>query len=100
MNMTNANSTIGLNGTTTVTNNNANVTSTTNGIVQSASNNTTGVSNQRPSSTASGGTQLMVGPNYRVGKKIGCGNFGELRLGKLYGGTDLIFGLTQMFIFC
>ena len=25
---------------------------------------------------------LMVGPNYRVGKKIGCGNFGELRLGK------------------
>ncbi|CAK9301102.1 unnamed protein product [Gordionus sp. m RMFG-2023] len=25
---------------------------------------------------------LMVGPNYRVGKKIGCGNFGELRMGK------------------
>ncbi|XP_014897029.1 casein kinase I isoform X3 [Poecilia latipinna] len=25
---------------------------------------------------------LMVGPNFRVGKKIGCGNFGELRLGK------------------
>lgn len=24
----------------------------------------------------------MVGPNYRVGKKIGAGNFGELRLGK------------------
>ena len=23
----------------------------------------------------------MVGPNFRVGKKIGCGNFGELRLG-------------------
>uniref|UniRef100_A0A671QVT3 non-specific serine/threonine protein kinase n=1 Tax=Sinocyclocheilus anshuiensis TaxID=1608454 RepID=A0A671QVT3_9TELE len=23
---------------------------------------------------------LMVGPNFRVGKKIGCGNFGELRL--------------------
>ena len=21
---------------------------------------------------------LMVGPNFRVGKKIGCGNFGEL----------------------
>jgi hypothetical protein len=36
----------------------------------------------RPSSANSGGTQLMVGPNYRVGKKIGCGNFGELRLGK------------------
>ena len=27
---------------------------------------------------------LMVGPNFRVGKKIGCGNFGELRLGELY----------------
>lgn len=25
---------------------------------------------------------LMVGPNFRVGKKIGCGNFGELRLGQ------------------
>jgi len=24
---------------------------------------------------------LMVGPNFRVGKKIGNGNFGELRLG-------------------
>ena len=27
---------------------------------------------------------LMVGPNFRVGKKIGCGNFGELRLGESY----------------
>uniref|UniRef100_A0A8C6UXW3 non-specific serine/threonine protein kinase n=1 Tax=Neogobius melanostomus TaxID=47308 RepID=A0A8C6UXW3_9GOBI len=34
----------------------------------------------RPSGTNSG--VLMVGPNFRVGKKIGCGNFGELRLGK------------------
>lgn len=25
---------------------------------------------------------MLVGPNFRVGKKIGCGNFGELRLGK------------------
>lgn len=25
---------------------------------------------------------LMVGPNFRVGKKIGSGNFGEIRLGK------------------
>ena len=24
----------------------------------------------------------MVGPNFRVGKKIGSGNFGELRLGE------------------
>ncbi|XP_068266275.1 casein kinase I isoform X2 [Nyctibius grandis] len=35
----------------------------------------------RPSSSTSSGV-LMVGPNFRVGKKIGCGNFGELRLGK------------------
>uniref|UniRef100_A0A6Q2YB18 non-specific serine/threonine protein kinase n=1 Tax=Esox lucius TaxID=8010 RepID=A0A6Q2YB18_ESOLU len=35
-------------------------------------------------SRSSGGNSgvLMVGPNFRVGKKIGCGNFGELRLGK------------------
>lgn len=26
---------------------------------------------------------LMVGPNFKVGKKIGSGNFGELRLGEL-----------------
>ena len=35
----------------------------------------------RHSVTSSSGV-LMVGPNFRVGKKIGCGNFGELRLGK------------------
>jgi len=34
----------------------------------------------RPTSTSSSNV-LMVGPNFRVGKKIGCGNFGELRLG-------------------
>lgn len=34
----------------------------------------------RTSGTSSG--VLMVGPNFRVGKKIGCGNFGELRLGE------------------
>ncbi|XP_036280065.1 casein kinase I isoform X2 [Pipistrellus kuhlii] len=34
----------------------------------------------RNTGTSSG--VLMVGPNFRVGKKIGCGNFGELRLGK------------------
>lgn len=33
------------------------------------------------SSTRSSG-MLMVGPNFKVGKKIGCGNFGELRLGE------------------
>jgi len=34
-----------------------------------------------PSGTSSSSAVLMVGPNFRVGKKIGCGNFGELRLG-------------------
>jgi len=34
------------------------------------------------SSTGHAGAILMVGPNFRVGRKIGCGNFGELRLGK------------------
>ncbi|XP_055489085.1 casein kinase I isoform X1 [Leucoraja erinacea] len=43
---------------------------------------------ERSRMTRSGGRSahnsgvLMVGPNFRVGKKIGCGNFGELRLGK------------------
>ncbi len=36
------------------------------------------------SSTGHAGV-LMVGPNFRVGKKIGCGNFGELRLGECAG---------------
>lgn len=39
-------------------------------------------SSSRQSATSNTGV-LMVGPNFRVGKKIGCGNFGELRLGKL-----------------
>uniref|UniRef100_A0A8C4TEY9 non-specific serine/threonine protein kinase n=1 Tax=Erpetoichthys calabaricus TaxID=27687 RepID=A0A8C4TEY9_ERPCA len=34
----------------------------------------------RPSSSTTSSGVLMVGPNFRVGKKIGCGNFGELRL--------------------
>jgi len=37
-----------------------------------------------PSGTSSSSAVLMVGPNFRVGKKIGCGNFGELRLGVYY----------------
>lgn len=37
-------------------------------------------SSSSTASTSSSGV-LMVGPNFRVGKKIGCGNFGELRLG-------------------
>lgn len=48
---------------------------------------------------------LMVGPNFRVGKKIGCGNFGELRLGKSIfenfsidrNALVILFGLCTMF---
>jgi len=39
-------------------------------------------SSGRAANTSSSSAVLMVGPNFRVGKKIGCGNFGELRLGK------------------
>lgn len=61
------------------------------GVVAAQSNATvtrTGVSatnmysSRQTVSTSTG--VLMVGPNFRVGKKIGCGNFGELRLGKLF----------------
>ncbi|XP_075597211.1 casein kinase I isoform X3 [Balearica regulorum gibbericeps] len=42
-----------------------------------------GRSGHNPRGTGSSNSGvLMVGPNFRVGKKIGCGNFGELRLGK------------------
>jgi hypothetical protein len=34
------------------------------------------------SSAVTNASVMMVGPNFRVGKKIGSGNFGELRLGK------------------
>ena len=40
----------------------------------------TGAHRQNRTSSANSSV-LLVGPNFRVGKKIGCGNFGELRLG-------------------
>ncbi|VDN96354.1 unnamed protein product [Rodentolepis nana] len=40
---------------------------------------------------------LFVGPNFRVGKKIGCGNFGEIRLGKnLYTNEHVAIKLEPM----
>merc|ERR1712013_703930 len=40
---------------------------------------------------------MGVGPNFRVGKKIGCGNFGELRLGKnLYNNEHVAIKLEPM----
>ena len=44
-----------------------------------------GSAGRSPSGSSSSSAVLMVGPNFRVGKKIGCGNFGELRLGVYYG---------------
>lgn len=50
----------------------------------------------RPGAPASSSV-LMVGPNFRVGKKIGCGNFGELRLGKnLYNNEHVAIKLEPM----
>lgn len=42
-------------------------------------------------SVTSSSNVLMVGPNFRVGKKIGSGNFGELRLGKFIFFSFFIF---------
>jgi casein kinase 1 gamma len=54
------------------------------------------MSQSRPTSTTSNSV-LMVGPNFRVGKKIGCGNFGELRLGKnLYTNDHVAIKLEPM----
>lgn len=113
MNMTNAISTTGLNANSVIVNNNnsttnganntntnINTNSTSNNNNNNSNNNNTSSNNvnqNRPSSTTSGSTQLMVGPNYRVGKKIGCGNFGELRLGKnLYTNEHVAIKLEPM----
>ncbi|XP_064619741.1 casein kinase I-like isoform X3 [Lineus longissimus] len=51
----------------------------------------------RQSGSAANSGVLMVGPNFRVGKKIGCGNFGELRLGKnLYNNEHVAIKLEPM----
>ncbi|XP_053669771.1 casein kinase I isoform X2 [Anopheles nili] len=48
-------------------------------------------------SVSSSSGVLMVGPNFRVGKKIGCGNFGELRLGKnLYNNEHVAIKMESM----
>lgn len=42
---------------------------------------------------------LKVGPNYRVGKKIGNGNFGEIRLGKnLYTNEHVAIKMVWSFL--
>jgi len=51
-----------------------------------SSDRTTYGTSRQPSTSGGGGSSgsnvMMVGPNFRVGKKIGSGNFGELRLGE------------------
>lgn len=55
-----------------------------------------GRSGHNPRGTGSSNSGvLMVGPNFRVGKKIGCGNFGELRLGKILISLFLYFTLFK-----
>ncbi|CAH0718275.1 unnamed protein product, partial [Brenthis ino] len=57
---------------------------------------TSAMHTSRHSVTSSSGV-LMVGPNFRVGKKIGCGNFGELRLGKnLYNNEHVAIKMEPM----
>lgn len=52
---------------------------------------------QTRQSNSSNSGFLMVGPNFRVGKKIGCGNFGELRLGKnIYNNEHVAIKLEPM----
>ncbi|XP_044728108.1 casein kinase I isoform X2 [Chrysoperla carnea] len=56
----------------------------------------TNMHSSRHSVSSSSGV-LMVGPNFRVGKKIGCGNFGELRLGKnLYNNEHVAIKMEPM----
>ena len=51
-------------------------------VSRASTANRTGSTMQPGSRTSSSNAlELFVGPNFRVGKKIGCGNFGELRLG-------------------
>lgn len=69
------------------------------GTMQSNSAAGGGGARQSSSSTASTSSSgvLMVGPNFRVGKKIGCGNFGELRLGKnLYNNEHVAIKLEPL----
>ncbi|XP_037080821.1 casein kinase I-like [Pollicipes pollicipes] len=57
----------------------------------------TGSRQAGPGSGSAASGVLMVGPNFRVGKKIGCGNFGELRLGKnIYNNEHVAIKLEPM----
>ena len=62
------------------------------------SNDTTTTASTSAAITNSSGqnAMLMVGPNFRVGKRIGAGNFGEIRLGKnLYNNEHVAIKLVS-----
>lgn len=65
-------------------------------VSRSSAGGRTAMHTSRHSMSSSSGV-LMVGPNFRVGKKIGCGNFGELRLGKnLYNNEHVAIKMEPM----
>ncbi len=42
--------------------------------------------------------RVQVGPNFRVGRKIGSGNFGEIHLGKnIYNQEDVAVKMVRVF---
>ncbi|CAF0823166.1 unnamed protein product [Adineta steineri] len=68
-------------------------------ITADKSNETTTTTSTSAALTSSSGpnAMLMVGPNFRVGKRIGAGNFGEIRLGKnLYNNEHVAIKLEPM----
>ncbi|XP_033232413.1 casein kinase I isoform X13 [Drosophila pseudoobscura] len=72
-----------------------NVANTTTALAGAKSSSNNMYSTRQSVSTTTG--VLMVGPNFRVGKKIGCGNFGELRLGKnLYNNEHVAIKMEPM----
>jgi len=72
------------------------------GIATTMNNNNLNQNNDRTNETSVGASSapnamLMVGPNFRVGKRIGAGNFGEIRLGKnLYNNEHVAIKLEPM----
>ncbi|CAF3621535.1 unnamed protein product [Adineta steineri] len=61
------------------------------------SNETTTSTSAAATSSSGPNAMLMVGPNFRVGKRIGAGNFGEIRLGKnLYNNEHVAIKLEPM----
>lgn len=71
------------------------------GLATTMNNTNSTQQNERTNETSIGASSapnamLMVGPNFRVGKRIGAGNFGEIRLGKnLYNNEHVAIKLVR-----